>query len=71
MTTPPTYDEVWTTRDGERLKVSEMSEQHVRAALNMVIRRARYRRRVAALRAKLMEQIRAGIDADEGHWGDV
>ena len=35
---PPEDDEVWVTRDARRLKVSEMSEDHVRAALRMVLR---------------------------------
>ena len=30
------YDEVWVTEDGRELKVSEMEEDHVRAALNML-----------------------------------
>lgn len=35
------FPEIWTTLDGRKLKVSEMDEHHVRAALNMVIRRSR------------------------------
>lgn len=31
-------DEFWTQKDGTRIKVSEMSEQHVRNALCMVLR---------------------------------
>lgn len=37
------FPEVWTTRDGRKIAVSDMEEHHVRAALNMVIRRARKR----------------------------
>lgn len=48
-------DEIWTTKDGQRLKVGEMSEDHVRAALRMVIRRSR---RAAMLRAFVAEQQR-------------
>tara|TARA_Y100000588_G_scaffold170332_2_gene184178 strand:+ start:6150 stop:6329 length:180 start_codon:yes stop_codon:yes gene_type:complete len=35
------YDEVWVTEDGRELKVSEMEEDHVRAALNMLLRNQR------------------------------
>ena len=35
------YDEVWITEDGRELKVSEMEEDHVRAALNMLLRNQR------------------------------
>lgn len=34
-------DEIWTTRDGRNIPVGEMSEDHVRNALRMVIRRQR------------------------------
>lgn len=34
-------DEIWTTRDGRKIPVSEMSEEHVRNALRMVLRNRR------------------------------
>lgn len=34
-------DEIWTTKDGRKLKVSEMTDQHVRNTLNMILRTQR------------------------------
>jgi hypothetical protein len=36
-------DEVWTTRDGTRIAVGDMSEGHVRNALRMLLRKRRVR----------------------------
>lgn len=55
----PPGDEIWTTRDGRRLLVGEMDEQHVRDALRMVLRNARRRRdalaQLDAMRKRLVE----------------
>ena len=53
-TTQVEFPELWTTRDGRKLRVSDMEEHHVRAALNMVIRRARIREK----RLRLLREIR-------------
>ena len=42
-------DETWTMRDGTKIKVGDMDENHVRNALRMVIRQARRRKLRAAL----------------------
>jgi hypothetical protein len=34
-------DEIWTTQDGRRIKVGDMTEEHVRNALRLVLRRIR------------------------------
>lgn len=34
-------DEIWTTRDGRKIPVGEMSEDHVRNALRMILRKRR------------------------------
>lgn len=34
-------DEIWTTKDGRKIAVGDMDEQHVRNALRMVIRKRR------------------------------
>lgn len=43
LTIPPVSatDELWTTKDGTQIPVSQMSEQHVRNALRMILRRKR------------------------------
>lgn len=35
---PAKWQEVWTTKEGEQIKVADMSEEHVRNALNMLLR---------------------------------
>lgn len=45
MTVNPEDDEVWTTRDGRELRVGEMTEDHVRNALRMILRNQRRRHR--------------------------
>ena len=34
-------EEYWTTKDGEKIAVGDMDEQHVRNALRMVLRKKR------------------------------
>jgi len=68
----PPRDEVWTCLDGRKLKVSEMDEQHVRNALNMVIRRAR-RRTARLMLHRELQALAARIDDDihnDKIWGD-
>lgn len=40
-------DEIWTTKDGTKLPVGQMTEEHVRNALRHVIKRARERKLAA------------------------
>lgn len=37
------FNEVWKTQDSREIKVCDMSEQHVRAVLNMLLRNKRLR----------------------------
>jgi hypothetical protein len=37
----PKADEIWTTRDGQKIAVGDMDEQHVRNALRMILRARR------------------------------
>ncbi len=37
------FNEIWKTQDGREIKVSEMTEDHVRAVLNMLLRKKRLR----------------------------
>lgn len=37
-------DEIWVTKDGRKIAVSDMSENHVRNALRMILRNARKKR---------------------------
>lgn len=58
-------DEVWKTKDGREILVSEMSESHVRAALRMVIRNAKARKQ------KLLDEIENDYnEALHDAWGD-
>ncbi len=43
-------DEIWTTKDGRKILVSEMSEDHVRDALRLVLRKRRLQARKEARR---------------------
>jgi hypothetical protein len=45
-------DEIWTTRDGRKLRVGEMHPEHLRNVLRMLLRRAR-QRRAASLNREL------------------
>jgi hypothetical protein len=36
-----THDEIWTCRDGRKIPVGEMFEDHVRNALRMILRKRR------------------------------
>lgn len=69
------FPEIWTTRDGRKLRVSDMDEHHVRAALNMVLRRTR--NRLAKLRLQLhLKEVMSMAEKhdinlfDDDNWGD-
>ena len=67
---PRDKDELWITRDGRRLLVGDMHEDHARNALRMMLRalrRAREREHLAT-QLKMLREI-AGED-DEWPWGD-
>lgn len=53
-------DEIWTCQDGRRIPVGEMSVDHLRNTLRMLLRKARYRQAVRegrALYAELSRQL--------------
>lgn len=37
-------DEIWTTKDGTKIAVADMDEEHVRNVLRMLLRKARLKR---------------------------
>lgn len=61
-------DEVWTTRDGRRIPIDRMTEEHAKNTLRMILRN---RRRLAALKAALVSLSVTfdEIEADDGKWG--
>ena len=54
-------DEVWTTRDGRKLKVGDMEESHVRNTLRMLIRRGRKRNEKIAELKVIFEQMQSEL----------
>lgn len=52
------YPERWRTRDGRKIAVSDMDEDHVRATLNMLIRN----RRVRAMLKRDLQALEQWID---------
>ncbi len=50
-------DEVWVTKDGRRIEVKDLEEEHCREILRMLIRNARRRRRREALKAQIQEHV--------------
>jgi hypothetical protein len=62
------YTETWRTRDGRVVRVCDMTEDHVRATLNMILRNRRRRmelkRDLKALEAWIDESL-----SDEAKWG--
>lgn len=62
------YDEVWRTQDGRELRVCDMSDDHVRATLNMLLRNRRKRRELK-LALKQLSVWQDGIEADDAKWG--
>lgn len=75
MTTMP--EEFWTTKDGRRLAVGEMEEDHVRSVLRMILRnRRRLRAEIArkeavqALLASLARRFDNGEDIDFIEWDE-
>lgn len=70
---PLEEDEIWTTRDGRRLKVGEMEEAHVRDALRLVIRRHRKRMARQARTRAIIEAAERDLDyciTEDMKWGD-
>lgn len=59
------FPEIWTCRDGRKLKVSEMDEHHVRAALSMVIRRTNLARTMRAFRMDYELRAKHDIGLDD------
>jgi hypothetical protein len=56
------YNEVWVTQDNREIKVDDMTEAHVRAVLNMLLRNDRLRKE---------EPLRAyyAMKGEEAMWG--
>jgi len=67
----PPKDELWIARDGRRLLVGEMDEEHVRNALRMMLRARRRAMQLKALHTQLefMRKLADEID-DDRKWGD-
>lgn len=60
-------DEIWTTRDGRKIPVGEMTEDHVRNVLRMILHKRRIdARKVANGRTAREECERLLAVADEG-----
>lgn len=65
-------DETWRTRDGREIPVCDMSEEHAKAALRMILRQrkvARYLRVAAQADERFMESLFADF-YDDLKWGD-
>lgn len=79
MTEGKDADEMWQTRDGRRIPVKDMTEEHLRAALRLMIRvrrgaQARRRERFRALAEKVRAEYReaerrAQELSDDEKWG--
>lgn len=65
----PVNDEVWITADNRRLKVGELTEDHLREVLRMILRN---RRRARELRASLARLSRLAEEEfhEERSWGE-
>lgn len=57
-------DEIWTTKDGQKIAVGDMDEGHVRNALRLMLRNKRKDREV--LQDQLWDDPFVGYDG----WGD-
>lgn len=55
MSTPKPDDEIWTTRDGRKIAVGDMTEEHARNTLRLVIRRIRERHDLMTTLAKALK----------------
>lgn len=70
MSKPPKddYTEVWKCADGRRIRVCDMTEDHARAALNMILRNRR--RRVELIRdLQDVEKWAQEVFDDDAKWG--
>ncbi len=62
-------DELWITRDGRRMLVSEMEESHVRGALRLMLRnKRRAARRIAMLKALESKRLDIIAKIDKEFW---
>lgn len=70
---PTVQDEIWTMRDGTKIAVGDMDEDHVRNTLRMIMRQRRLKRE-AKLASILDETMTIG-DAQEmlnsQYWSDL
>jgi len=60
-------DEIWECKDGRRIPVSEMSEDHVRSTLRMIIRTRR--RKEELIRSDIRGAL-SRLDQNDDSWGD-
>ncbi len=61
-------DEIWECKDGRRIPVSEMSEDHVRSTLRMIIRTRR--RKEELIRSSIRGAL-SRLDQNDDSWGDL
>jgi hypothetical protein len=57
-------DEYWTTRDGRRIAVGEMTEEHVRNTLRMILRKRRRISERTSTLARTLDEYGRGPIAD-------
>jgi len=62
------FPEEWMTLDGRRIAVSDMDEDHVRAVLNMILKRRRLRARLR-LELKALDEWAEECINDDAKWG--
>lgn len=63
------YDELWRTQDGRVLRVCDMTDDHVRATLNMLLENRRKRRALKKDLKKLEDWIEESL-SDDAKWGN-
>lgn len=58
-------DEIWTTRDGRKIAVGDMDEQHVRNTLRMILRNRRRMQERVEKRPALLHLVRLLLGSDK------
>lgn len=66
---PREKDEVWTTKDGRRIPICDLTEDHAKQILRMILRRIRRRQAIRAQFRALAAELKADGAAD-WPWGD-
>lgn len=62
-------DEVWTMRDGTEVKVGDMSVEHVRNTLRMLLRKQREMKEVCVYLEKKRWEASLDVDIEHGNGG--